>query len=195
MSFELHEQISQGNNIELGNLYKTKGLVIGPMESARQEGSSIREYVSEKLSPLGITIWNHYENPIIGHDEGDEEVFENLVKWREAGMYEEIEKYKYIRKDDLSLVDKADFVIMHYNKDKLSCGTWEEVFHANKIKKPIMVFSDQGVKSLPMWMFWTLPHRYFYNSIDEVLMEIMKINSGIKPMDSDRWKLLKMEYR
>ena len=110
-------------------------------------------------------------------------------------MYEEIAKCKYIRHDDLALVDKADIIIMHYNKDLLSCGTWEEVFWANRAKKPVFVFSDQGVKEIPIWMFWTLPHKYFYNSVSEVIDEIKLINDGTKPIDNSRWKLLQKKYR
>lgn len=182
-------------NIEDGVLYKTKCLVIGPMEKLRDGGKNVRKYVSEQLSPLGITVWNHYDNPIIGHDEGDEEIFNNLIKWREEGKYDELAKYKYIRHDDLCLIDKADIVIMHFDSNHLSCGTWEEVFLANRSKKPIFVFSEQGVKKLPIWLFWTLPHKYFYNSVDEVISELRLINSGDKPIDSDRWKLLQKKYR
>jgi hypothetical protein len=178
-----------------GVLNKTKCLVIGSMERSRQKGLDIRNYVTEKLQPMGITVWNHYKNPIIGHDEGDDEIFTNLLKWRELGMYDEVAKYKYIRNDDLALVDKADFIIMHYNKDILSCGTFEEFFWANRAKKPIFVFSEQGIKALPIWMFWTIDYKYFYDSIDEVIQEVSMINDGTTPIDCRKWKLLQQEYR
>jgi len=183
-------------NITDGVLYKTKVLTIGAMESCREGGSNIREYISSKLEPMGLTCWNHYQNPIIGINEGNGDLFGDLLKWREKGMYEEVAKHKNIRHADLALVDKADIIIMHYNKELLSCGTWEEVFRANTSQsKPIFVFSDQGVKALPIWMFWTLDYKYFYDSVDDVIDELTDINDGTKPIDNHRWKLLRKEYR
>ena len=41
----------------------------------------------------------------------------------------------------------------------------------------------------------TIPHKYIYDSLEEILGTIKKINDGEKVIDSDRWRLLKEEYR
>ena len=40
-----------------------------------------------------------------------------------------------------------------------------------------------------------IPHKYIYDSVEEVLDIIHQIDRGEKEADSDRWRLLKPEYR
>jgi hypothetical protein len=44
-------------------------------------------------------------------------------------------------------------------------------------------------------MMGMLPHRYIYDSIEEVVDMIKAIDSGSKEIDSDRWRLLREELR
>ena len=40
-----------------------------------------------------------------------------------------------------------------------------------------------------------VPPKYIYNNVGEIFETIKRIDSGEKIMDSDRWKLLKPEFR
>jgi len=40
-----------------------------------------------------------------------------------------------------------------------------------------------------------LPHKYIYNSLDEIVEMLYAINNGDKPIDSDRWRLLQTQFR
>ena len=127
-------------DIPKGVLYKTKCLSIGSMEKSRKEGYAFRQKVDDALTPLGITCINHYESPIISEtDEGDSDIFEKLKQHRLNNEFYDIAKYKQIRLNDLALVDKCDFVICQLDMEKLSCGTWEELFLANREKKKIFI--------------------------------------------------------
>lgn len=180
----------------MGILYNTRCLTIGPMEKDRDGGLSLRKKVQDELSPLGIKCWNHYNAPIhCSISEGDHELFSKLKSFRENGQFEEIAKFKQIRHNDLALIDKCDFVICQLDMDVLSCGTWEELFLANRHKKPILIYCEQGKKAIPLWMWWTLPVHYFYNSVDEIITMIKNIDDGTIVIDSDRWKLLTEENR
>lgn len=171
-------------------------LVIGAMEKDRSGGSLFRNQMEEKLSPMGIKVWNHYKKPIeCSINEGDDELFEKLRKFREEENYEAIANYKQIRHNDLALIDKCDFVVCELNMEALSCGTWEELFWANRQKKPCFIFSVQGKKSIPIWLWWTLPTHYFYNDSDEIVEMLTRIHTGKIQIDSDRWKLLRKEIR
>jgi hypothetical protein len=44
-------------------------------------------------------------------------------------------------------------------------------------------------------MYGVLPHKYIYSSIDDALKVIHDIDSGKKATDSDRWRLLRPEFR
>jgi hypothetical protein len=44
-------------------------------------------------------------------------------------------------------------------------------------------------------MFGTLPYKYFYESMKDVVDMLFKIDSGETEIDSSRWRLLKDGYR
>lgn len=178
-----------------GILYKTKAVCIGPMEADIEEGRKTRESLKQKLSELGIILWDHYNRPYVGFIEESKETHKTLFDHREREEYEEIEKYKDIRAQDLNLIDRADMVICVFNQKTFSAGTLEELFLANRMKKPIFLVWGEGKNKCPFWFFWTIPHKYIYSSVDEVVETLARINSGEKEIDSSRWRLFKEEYR
>ena len=54
---------------------------------------------------------------------------------------------------------------------------------------------EGGKAKTPLWMLGMLPHKYIYNSLDEVIEMLYAIDNEDKPIDSDRWRLLRKEYR
>ena len=47
----------------------------------------------------------------------------------------------------------------------------------------------------PLWLLGMFPHKFFYDSINDILKMIEDINSGEREIDSDRWRLLKKDLR
>lgn len=177
-------------------LQNTRCLVIGSMERSRESGSDLREHIESELTPLGIKVWNHYKSPIeCKISEGDNELFTKFKKLREAGDFEGLAKYKQIRHNDLALIDKCDFVICQLDMEVLSCGTWEELFLAIKLCKPVLLYCVQGKKKIPLWIFWALKLEYIYTDLEEILSTIKKIDNGEVEINFDKWKLLKPENR
>jgi hypothetical protein len=179
-----------------GLLDNTKCTVIGPMQYSPLEGKGDRDYITQILKEkLNITVFNHYNNPFLNTEHEDIESINNINDLIKNGKFEEVEKYKYIRLNDLSLIDRSDFIIFLYNKNIPMCGAFEEFFIANKLKKPIFVVCKDGKTNASAWLFWTITHKYMYNSFDECLETLIKINNYELKIDSDRWKLLRHEYR
>lgn len=175
-------------------LNKTRCVVIGHMQYG--DGQKIRQEISDRLTEMGIIMWNHYKKPFITEFDESEESHNKLRNWLENSEYDKIINYSPIRVYDLALIDKSDFVIFVYDPDIITCGSWEEFFVANKIKRPIFFVNVKGKNRTPLWVFWTLKnHHYIYNSVDECIEMIKKINLGKIPLDSDRWRLLAEEYR
>ena len=174
-------------------LNKTKCTVIGPMQYA--DGRSIRTYLAEKLSEYGITVFNHYNKPFINAVEEDETARANFKSMLENEDYDNLAAANNIRTFDLKLIDISDFIIFTYDPDVITCGAWEEFFWANRMKKPIFFVNSKGKKRTPFWVFWTIPHKYIYDSVEDALKVIGDIDSGAHPIDSERWKLLKESYR
>jgi hypothetical protein len=177
----------------MGILSKTKCTVIGPMQYAN--GRPIREYLTAELGKRGITVFDHYHKPFVDSAEEDESVHANLKIWLENEEYDKIAERKAVRTFDLKLIDMSDFIIFMFDPAVITCGSWEEFFWANRMKKSIFFVNLAGKKKTPFWVFWTIPHKYIYSSVEEVLQRIDDIDTGKHPLDNDRWKLLKMEYR
>lgn len=177
-----------------GILYKTKTYLVGAMEF--KNGEDWRNKVTCELNKMGIVCMNPYHKPFMhGFDESDE-YRQKLLNLRETGQYDELAKHcKSFRIYDLNLVDRSDFIIFYYDSDIPTIGSFEEFFWSNRLKKPVFVIVEQGKSRAPLWLYGTIPHRYIYNSIDEVIEQIKKINSGEIEINHDRWRLLKEIYR
>lgn len=178
-----------------GKLKNTNALVISPMEADLEAGRELRSRIKKQLAELGINVWDHYSRPFINEIEENEETHNELIKARECGNYELINSYRDIRRQDLSLVDTADFIICVFEKKTFSVGTWNEFFLADSLRKPIFFVWGEGKDKCPLWLFWTLPHSYIYSSVIEALETIKAIDSGQIEIDSKRWRLKKPEFR
>ena len=175
-------------------LCNTKTYLVGHMQYL--SGRNWREEVTEKLSPLGITCFDPYKKPFVKDVEEDEESREQMNAWMNEERYDKVtEKMKIIRSYDLNLVDRSDFIVAHLVPDVASWGSAEELVTAVRMKKPIFISMEGGKSKTPLWMLGMLPHKYIYNSLDEILNMLYAIDNGKKQIDSVRWRLLRKEYR
>ena len=175
-------------------LFKTKTYLIGHMQYL--SGRDWRMDVSEKLSPLGVTCFNPYDKPFMKDVEEDEETRGEMEVWMKTKQYDRVSKrMKTVRSYDLNLVDRSDFIVAHLVPDVASWGSAEEIVTAVRMKKPIFVSMEGGKCKTPLWMLGMFPHKYIYNSLDEVVEMLYAIDNENKEIDSDRWRLLKRRYR
>jgi hypothetical protein len=159
-------------------------------------GRDWRSEVTEKLTPLGVTCFNPYDKPFIKDVNEDEAARENMKVWMKTRQYDRVtDRMKTVRSYDLNLVDRSDFIIGHLVPDVASWGSAEEIVTAVRMKKPIFVSMEGGKCKTPLWMLGMFPHKYIYNSLDEVVEMLYAIDSGDKEIDSDRWRLLRKDYR
>jgi hypothetical protein len=93
------------------------------------------------------------------------------------------------------LVDRSDFIIAYINPKTPTFGTMEELVTAVKMKRPTFIAIAGSKKKTPLWLLGMFPHKYIYDSMDDILDMVIKIDSGEKEIDSDRWRLLKKEFR
>lgn len=178
----------------MGILNKTKVYTIGHMQYA--DGQGWRNYVKEELNPLGITVFDPYKKPFIDDAPEDTETRNALVAGMENEDYGHIHNHmKQVRAHDLNLCDRSDFIIGHIIPSIASWGTAEELVTSVKMKKAIFLSIDGGKKKTPLWIMGMIPHKYIYNSIEDVVAMIKKIDSEKVKIDSDRWRLLREEYR
>lgn len=178
----------------LNLLDKTKTYLVGHMQYL--SGRDWREEVTDKLEPLGVTCFDPYKKPFMKDVEEDEASRIEMETWMKTKQYDRVgERMKIVRSYDLNLVDRSDFIIAHLVPDVASWGSAEEIVTAIRMKKPTFISMEGGKAKAPLWLLGMLPHKYIYNSLDEVVEMLYAIDNGIKPIDSDRWRLLRKEYR
>ena len=175
-------------------LEKTKTYLVGHMQYL--SGRNWREEVADKLSELKITCFDPYKKPFMKDVEEDEASRQEMETWMRTKQYDRVtERMKTVRAYDLNLVDRSDFIIAHLVPDVASWGSAEEIVTAVRMKKPVFVSMEGGKSKTPLWMLGMFPHKYIYNNLDEIIEMLYAIDNGNKPIDSDRWRLLRKEFR
>lgn len=175
-------------------LNKTKVYLVGPMQY--ENGRGWRAEITPHLRSMGITVFDPYIKPFVDDVEEDEAVRELLKTQMDNGDFDAVaDRMKKVRNFDLRLCDLSDFIIAHINPSVASWGSAEELVTNVRAKKPIFLSIQGGKKKTPLWIMGMLPHKYIYDSPADILEMIRSIDSGQKPIDSERWKLLKENYR
>ncbi len=175
-------------------LNKTKTYLIGPMQFS--DGREWRNDITDFLTKMGVTVFDPYKKPFINAPNEDETIHQRMFKLMNSGEYDEVaEHFKSVRAFDLSMVDRSDFVICYLNPKVPTYGTVEELSIAIHIKRPVFVVVEGGKKNTPLWVMGMLPHKYIYDSFDDVKKVLTNIDSGVKSLDSDRWRLFRPELR
>jgi nucleoside 2-deoxyribosyltransferase len=176
-------------------LTRTKCYLAGNIENSNAP-HSWRDMVKTELADTGIIFFDPLKKPFMDSVNEDKEHMARLAKLREEKRFEDLSKImRKIRVEDLSLVDRADFIIAVISAKTASWGTAEEVFWANRMKKPIYLVVSEGKQACPFWIFGTLPEHQIYGNVADVIAEIRQIDSGEKMIDLTRWKIFREEFR
>jgi len=146
-----------------------------------------RDNITPFLENLGIIVFNPIKKPTdIGKE--DEEVQLLKKKYKKELKYDELSiLMKSIRSVDLRLVDISDFIIVNLDLDTHPCGTLEEIFWANRQKKPIIIHMVQGKQNAPDWLFGTIPHDMIFSSWNEIENYLNSINTKSEIDSHNRW--------
>ena len=178
------------NNVLRG----TKTYLIGTMQYAN--GRDWRNYVKEELKDRGITIFDPYHKPFLDGIEEDEAARLELGKLMDESNFDEVAKrMRRVRALDLRLCDISDYVIAHILPSVASWGSAEELVTCCRMKKVLFLSIEGSKNQCPLWLMGMFPHKYIFNNVEESVRMIKDIDDGKVDIDSDRWKLLKPEFR
>lgn len=160
------------------------------------DGTPWRNKITPQLKEMGITCFDPYHKPFINEIKEDDEARRDLDKKMLAGEYDWVaNRMKQVRSDDLRLCDLSDFGIAQIVPKVPTYGTVEEISWFVRCKKPLFIFVEGGKVYTPKWVMGMVPHKYIYDSLDEVVQKLVQINDGEKELDNSRWRLLKKDYR
>lgn len=159
----------------------------GAMDRVADRGNGWRDNITPFLQSLNIIVFNPIKKPTVVGQE-DELTHKHKIKLKNAGKYDELSQLmKTIRSVDLRLVDISDFLIVNLDLDIHPCGTYEEIFWANRQKKPIIIHMVQGKENAPDWLFGTIPHEMIFSSWDNIKSYLSEINSKEEINTYNRW--------
>ena len=159
----------------------------GAMDRVSDRGNGWRDNITPFLETLGIVVFNPIKKPTkIGEE--DNRVHKQKIQLKLNYQYDELSSImKTIRSVDLRLVDISDFLIVNLDLDVHPCGTYEEIFWANRQKKPIIVHMVQGKQSAPDWLFGTIPHEMIFSSWEPIKEYLIDINTKTEIKTFNRW--------
>jgi nucleoside 2-deoxyribosyltransferase len=159
----------------------------GAMDRVADRGNGWRDSITPFLEELGIIVFNPIKKPTsIGQE--DEAVHALKKNLKNNQRYDDLSKVmKQIRSVDLRLVDISDFLIVNLDLEVHPCGTYEEIFLANRQKKPIIIHMVQGKENAPDWLFGTIPHEMIFSSFEDINKYLKKINTDTHIDTHNRW--------
>ena len=176
----------------MNKLKGSRAYLAGPIDYCENDGVEWRRTMATFLRRHNITVLDPTEKPITIKDVpaeiGEEKRRTQALK--DTGDFDAYRIIaKKIRNVDLRMTDITDFLIVYIDQSIPMCGTWEELFNANRQKKPILVVIKGGPAAAPLWLHGTIHYRYIFDNFDECRMFISNIDYGMENMDG-RWQLL-----
>ena len=143
----------------MNRLAKTRCYLSGSIENTPDAGIGWRQKLKEDLFYMDIVWLDPTQKPgiNIGEEVGKARELCELAKFNELEQF-----VKKIRKYDLQSVKVSDFLIVHIDLERPTCGTYEEIFKARDLEKPVLSVTKQGMQKNPLWLFGVIsPYRMF----------------------------------
>lgn len=171
----------------MNRLKNQRAYLAGAIDRVPDRGAGWRADITPVLQSMGVVVFNPLNKPTeIGVE--DDETHALKARLKREGQYDELSSLmKVIRTTDLRLVDISDFLIVNLDINTHPCGTLEEIFWANRQKKPIVVHVEQGKENAPDWLFGTIPHDMIFSRWDQVLDYLKYVDSSDVVETKSRW--------
>jgi hypothetical protein len=174
----------------INNLKNTRTYLVGAMDRVNDGGIGWRQKITPILKDMNIKVLDPCNKPINGIVE-DHNTREKIEYYKRTEKYHKIkEEFSLIRNADLRCVDISDFIIAHIDIEVHACGSYEEIVTANRQKKPILIWCEQGKSNAPNWLFFMLPHEHIFGSMDEIIDYLKLIDTCDNTSNLQRWFFL-----
>jgi hypothetical protein len=153
---------------KMNRLALNRGYLCGAMDRVTDGGVGWRQDLIQSLKDLKILWLDPTRKPIdIGVEDLENRAMRHKAK--RAGDFEFVRtQMKQIRPVDLRMVDVSDFLVVNLDLDVHATGTYEELYLANRQKKPILVRIEQGIEHTPDWLFGVLPFEMIFSTWEQV---------------------------
>lgn len=168
-------------------LKNTRCYLAGAMDRVRDGGEGWRNWIKSELADLSIHWLDPCRKPInIGVEDDESRRLRREAKIRGDFQYV-ADEMKPIRRVDLRMTDITDWSIVNLDVKIHACGSLEELFWMNRMKKPVLVHVEQGKKFTPEWLFATLPLEHIFDNWNELKDYVRHVAAADAINDMRRW--------
>jgi len=164
----------------------------GAIDCASDLGVGWREEFIEKAeqAQLGLRVMNPCAKPASCTQEIEDDI-RVVEKFRENGDWEEMRQFvKGFRREDLRFTDLADFLVIKVDRETHMCGSYDELFVAERQSKPLFCIVEGGIEKLPTWLFGVFRLENIFSTVDECLNRLIELNSQEEELGK-RWVLIR----
>ena len=174
-------------------LFGTRVYLCGAMDRVQDGGIGWRNMITPFLNSLGSIVLDPCDKPTTEAVE-DAELRRIRHSHKDKGEFDKVRDImKPIRAVDLRLVDISDYLVVNLDPCIHACGTYEEIFLANREKKPIIIHIAGEKSDTPDWLFATVPHEMVFPKWEMIKTYLHNINTGQDTRTFNRWQFFDME--
>jgi hypothetical protein len=173
----------------MGVLERSRVYLCGPISDAADFGIGWRQEFTEKTKDLGLIHLDPTDKPG-GYLSETQDQQKQIQRFREHQDWSGLEIYmKKIRRMDLRLVDKADFIVIYVDPNSHMLGSYDEILTAEDQQKPIFLIVNGRLEDLNPWIFTAVDHNNMFESVDSCVSYIRGIDEG-RMVLSNEWVLI-----
>lgn len=173
----------------MGQLDGLKIFLSGGIDRVKDDGIGWRKDFRSKCSDLPFVILDPTDKPaqVGGQETGLEKHRLNKLMddrdWASAAEWS-----REVRHIDLRMVDRSDLYIIMIDIETHLCGTYNELFEAERQQKPLFGIMSEGYTKwdIPRWLISIFREDEVFNSVQECVDHLRKIHNGELEMD-ERW--------
>lgn len=179
----------------MNNLKGTISYMVGAIQEQPDDIVGLptwRKDLISKTKDLGVN-WidpTHKPGNILKEIEGAKA---EVLQMRANGEFEAlIDRMCQIRLADLHFVTLSDFIVFNLDPAIPTFGSWEEIFLAFNLHKPVLIICKNGITNLPFWLFALVRENEVFASVNELATYLHHINDA-DLSDDRRWLLFRKE--
>jgi hypothetical protein len=162
----------------------------GPIDRVADDGVVWRKHLKDTcdLSKLNFSFFDPCDKPKgLGSEIGIEK--HKMKELIGNGEWETAQKFaKKFRRYDLRGVDWCDLLISKIDLNTHMCGTYDEIFTAEREQKPIFMIMGEGQskKDIPAWLVSFMKEEEIFENENECVKYLLDLNDGTIDLDR-RW--------
>ena len=177
----------------ISNLEGVKIYLSGAIDRIEDDGVGWRKEFRQKcveynlpVSFLDPTNKPDHLGSEIGEEKNRIKMLLESCKWNQAKN-----QAKIFRRIDLRMVDICHLFIVHIDVNCHLCGTYEELFTAERQRKPMLAImaSGQSKWDIPSWLVSIFDEEDVFNDVESCVEHLKLLHTG-KIIFDDRWIMI-----